>query len=465
MVLSPLPVATRTILLAKVAASAALLGLAVVTLNFATGIAWPLVIGSHHGFWFGFLQSFAAYWFTMVAASVFLFCAVLTVQGFSALLLPRRIFLIFSAMMQLAAFALFLGVFFLQPSLTSPDSIAAPGNHRTLACLPTYWFFALFNKLNSTLPPDLDWLAKRAWISLGTAISGAAASLLLCYLRTMKKTVEEPDLVPAGRGARWVPRIGSQLETAIVLFSLRTLLRSRQHRLAFAFYLALVFSIALSWLRTDLARSAPVPLLPDVLISTFIMMSFAVFGLRSVFSLPISLTANWMLRVTQLSSSESYVSATRRTLMMLAVAPVWIISALLSLPFRPWQHVAIHLTVLALAGWLFVELSLIRFYKVPFTCSYLPGKVHVQVIFWCFLLLVFVFAMVTAEYEVPALNSAMRSAVMIIVLMVATMGLWRYNQRQAKSAALYFEELLPEVITTLGVASLRPTMDEGTRAV
>ena len=55
----------------------------------------------------------------MVAASVFLYCAVLTIQGFTALLLPRRIFLSLSAILQLVAYGLFLGAFFLLPTFTS----------------------------------------------------------------------------------------------------------------------------------------------------------------------------------------------------------------------------------------------------------------------------------------------------------------------------------------------------------
>ena len=138
MVLSPLPLAPRTILLAKLAASASLLGLAIATLNFATGIAWPLLIGSHHDSVGGFFQSFAAYWFTMIAASAFIFCSVLTVQGFSALLLPRRIFLVFSALMQLAAFGTFLGAYFLLPSITPGSGMAAVENHAGLAWSPRH---------------------------------------------------------------------------------------------------------------------------------------------------------------------------------------------------------------------------------------------------------------------------------------------------------------------------------------
>lgn len=457
MVLSPLPLAPRTILLAKLAASASLLGLAIATLNFATGIAWPLLIGSHHDSVGGFFQSFAAYWFTMIAASAFIFCSVLTVQGFSALLLPRRIFLVFSAFLQLAAFGTFLGAYFMLPSITPGSGMAAVENHGMLAWSPPSWFFALFNQLNGSLPSELHRLAWRAWIGLGSVGMGAAASLLLCYFRTMKKTVEEPDLLPGSRGLHWSPGFGSPLRTAIVLFSLRSLVRSRQHRLAFAFYLAIVFSIALSWVRMERSSPVPLPLSGEFLSATLVMMSLAVFGLRSVFSLPISLQANWMLRTTQLSSSENYVAATRCTLVLLAVAPVWLISALLSFAFRPLPHVLVHLVLLALWGWLFVEVSLINFYKVPFTCSYLPGKVHVQVLFWCFLLLMIVFSLVAAEIELPSLASPARTLLLILSGAAAGSVLLVFNQHRAKSAVLYFEELAPEVITSLGLVWIPKT--------
>lgn len=451
MVLSPLPVAPRMILLSKVAASASLPGLAIVTLNFATGIAWPLLIGSRHESVWGFFQSFAAYWFTMIAASAFIFCSVLTVQGLSALLLPRRAFLAFSAFLQLAAFGLFLGGYFLSPSITTVGAMAAAENHALLAWSPPFWFFALFNRLNGSLPSELGWLAWRAWIGLSSVVLGAAVSLLLCYFRTMKKTVEEPDLVPGSRGLHWSPSFGSPLRTAIVLFSLRSLVRSRQHRLAFAFYLAMVFSIALSWARIELSSPVPEPLGGEFLSSTLVMMSLAVFGLRSVFSLPISLDANWMLRTTQLSPSRKYVAATRCTLLLLAVAPVWLISAGLSFGFRPVPHALVHLALLALLGWLFVEVGLINFYKVPFTCSYLPGKVHVQVVFWCFLLLMFVFSLVAAEIELPSLASPTRTLLLTGLVAAAASVLLIFNQRRAEAAVLYFEELAPEVITSLGL--------------
>lgn len=460
MVLSPLPVAPRTILFAKIAASGALLGIAILALNFASGIIGPLRLATQNGSGWGFFQSFAAYWVTMVAASMFLYCAVLTVQGLTALLLPRRIFLRLSAILQLAAFGLFLGVYFLQPSITTPAAMVASANQWLLACSPSYWFFALFNQLNGSLPSEFAWLAWRAWAGLFVVTFGAAVSLIFCYLHTMKKTVEEPDLVPGAGSSHWLPSFGSTLQTALILFTIRSLTRSRQHRVAFAFYLALVLAFALPLLRSELSTATPGPMPTDFLISTFIMMSFAVFGLRSVFSLPVSLAANWVLRVTQLRPSEKYIATTRRSLLCFAVLPIWLASAGLSLSFRPWLQVAYHLVALALLGCIFIELSLIGFYKVPFTCSYLPGKVNVQVVFWGFLVVLATIGISVAEFEHRALSNPVQYVCFITVLGIAAVGLWTFNRHHARSAVLYFEEIPPQLITTLGLVSVRPAMAE-----
>ena len=455
MVLAPLPVSPSTILFAKMAASAALLGLAILALNFASGIVCPLRLTIQHASGWGFFQSLAAYWTTMIAASLFLYCSVLTVQGFLTLLLPRRLFLRLSAILQLAAFVLIFSVYFLQPSFTTPAAMAAAKNHWMLACSPSFWFFALLNQLNGSLPANLTWLAWRAWIGTGTVISGAAASLLLCYLRNMKKTVEEPDLLPGGRGSHWTPRLGSPLQTAIVLFSIRSLRRSRHHRVAFAFYLALVFSIGLSSLKNVLAARPGGPPTTNFLISTFIMMTLIIIGLRSVFSLPISLNANWVLRTAQVHPTQNYTAATRRSLLLFAIVPVCIGSTMLAFSFRPFHQTAIHIAVLALVGCILVDLSLIGFYKVPFTCSYLPGNLNIQFAFWGFFIVFVPLAITGATYEQPALNSPFQSVCIVIVLASIASGLWAFNRYRAESAVLYFEELPPDLITTLGLAAVQ----------
>jgi hypothetical protein len=452
MVLGPLPVFPRTILLAKLSASATVLAIAVIALNCTSSIAMSVIFG---GSPLGILRFFAAWWIALFASALFLYGAVLAIQGLGALLLPRRLFLRISAALQIAAFGVFLAGRFLQPWLTTFSRLTSNDNHQLLAYSPTFWFFALFNHLNGTLSHELFWVAHRAWIALALVTTGATASLLLCYLRTMKKTVEEPDLVPGGSSIRWIPRLGGSLQSAIAIFSLRSILRSRQHRIVLAFSWSIIFAIALSIVHQAIANP-PEPVSLDLLMPTFIMMVFGVFGLRGLFSLPISLKANWLLQITQLRPTVQYSAASRRSLQLLGVAPVLLISAALATHFRPWQHVAGHLLFLTLFGCVLAELSLIRFYKIPFTCSYMPGKANIQVLFWGFVFVFFLLALTIGTWELAALAQPRKYLTLVAAFSGLYITLWIFNRIQARTAILYYEETPPEIITRLGLTYIPP---------
>ena len=111
------------------------------------------------------------------------------------------------------------------------------------------------------------------------------------------------------------------------------------------------------------------------------VMCITVVGTRVVFSMPISLRANWIFRVTQVSRAWEYMAAIRRPLFALGVAPVWILSAGILFSLWPWQLVVDHLVVLGLLGTNVEYLCLASFRKIPFTCSYLPGKSYLHVAF------------------------------------------------------------------------------------
>ena len=137
--------------------------------------------------------------------------------------------------------------------------------------------------------------------------------------------------------------------------------------------------------------------------------------------------------------------------LVLAVLPVWLLSALLALPLRPFNQVAGHLAVLALIGYILAELNLIGFYKVPFTCSYLPGKSNIQFIFWGFLVVVIAIAIPLMSEEWTALQNWTRYACMIGILLAVACALWAFNSYRAESAVIYFEEVPDEGILTLGL--------------
>ena len=88
-------------------------------------------------------------------------------------------------------------------------------------------------------------LAHRAWIALAIAASGAMATLLLSYFHTLRKIVESPDIVSGSHRIKWPVTFGKSLQGAVTSFCLRTLLRSRSHRVILSFYFGVGFAIVL----------------------------------------------------------------------------------------------------------------------------------------------------------------------------------------------------------------------------
>ncbi len=454
MVLAPLPVRTRTLFLAKVSAMATALGLTVALVNALSSVTWNShIVPAGSGFP-AVIRSFAAYWLTMFAAGTFLYCAVLSVQGLTALLLPRRLFLRVSAFLQMGAFCLFLCAFFLEPNINTPAALSAPQNQRALAWLPDYWFLGLFHALNGSLRPFYAPLAQRAALGLATVVIGAAGIFVLSYFRTLRKIVEEPDIVPNTRGWGWAPSVGDSLATAVVWFSARTLLRSRQHRVMLAFFSGVGFAFAFFVMRAAHLREQLTngKISVQLMVSTLVMMCAWVVGMRVVFSMPLTLRANWVFQTSTVRSPADYLKAIRRPLLVLGVAPVWIISAILFFWLFPWRPAAQHLTVLLLWGLIVAYMCLNEFQKIPFTCSYLPGKSYFHMTFLAAVgLLLIMVRGVIIEYR--ALQSPTAFALMTAILAaLAFAARWRaVSHADWETARVEYEDRPTPAILPLGL--------------
>jgi hypothetical protein len=261
-------------------------------------------------------------------------------------------------------------------------------------------------------------------------------------------------------------RLGNSLGTALLEFSARTLLRSRQHRVVLAFYLGIGFTAVIFLLFVLTSRHldrvthqvvvGPAPnapaLVANVLVATLVMMCAAVFGTRVVFSVPLSLRANWIFRVTQVRPTREYLAAIRRPLFFLAVLPIWAGSAAVCFSILRWRVAAVHLAVLALWGTILVYLCLYEFHKIPFTCSYLPGRSRVNLVVLGAVALLN-FLILGVEYERRALDDPKRYAPMLALLLVAAVAArWRtVGWSSPEDDELQFEQEETPVITGLGI--------------
>jgi len=455
LVLSPLPVKPRTVFRAKLAALGYAMALLVLALNVFTGLLWPAIFAPAAGF-LSLARTYAAFWICMLAAGAFLFFAVLTLQGIASQLLPRQLFLRSSAFIQVAAFCLLLGDFAMEPWGVTASVLHSPATYN----LPSYWFLGLFQELSGAsgpLQPVFAGLAQRAALALGLVFCGACASLLLFYLRMLGRVVEAPDILPSSR--RWnlpIPASAS-LTGAVTLFAVRTLLRSRTHRVILSFYCGVGITFAVPYafalfknggLALDASSNAG-----PLLAVSFLLLCAMVAGLRNVASMPIALRANWIFRITELSAPSAYLLAIRRALFVCGVLPVWIASGVFLCAFLPWTMVAQHLVVLALLGGLLVELCLYSFRKIPFTCSYLPGKGNLHFAFWACAIVLLPAVGKAAEWETEMLGAPLRFAAMIVVLGASLFGARKYAATTLQPLeTMQFDETESPLVQTLSLS-------------
>jgi hypothetical protein len=454
LVLAPLPVRKSTLFLAKVAALFAAPALAMVALNIFSGVVWPFLFRSDSGGFFGVLRAWPAYWITVFVAGGFLVLAILTLQGLAANLLPRQLFLRFSAVLQAAVMCTLMIVYFIEPSLESPAALAAAQNQRMLAWLPSYWFLALFNQLNGSMDPVLVPLAKRAWIGLGVSALGACTALLLCYFRLMRRMVEQPDILPQTRFVSWSPKFGNSLTGAITRFSMRTLLRSRQHRMILSFYLGIGITIVVGYVKVTNRGfgSTRGTVSNSFLFASILMMILTALALRVVASIPISLPANWIIRVTQVRSAKDYHRAIRWSWLTLGVAPVLVSIAAFLLAASPWRPALGHFCVMFWLGILLVEICLYTLRKIPFTCSYLPGKAGIHIAFWVCVIFFLRLLHDAAELEGRLLHRLLGGIMMVVIVALAAIGMRHLGASRADlTEELLFEEAYPAEVTSLGL--------------
>jgi hypothetical protein len=311
----------------------------------------------------------------------------------------------------------------------------------------------------SARPALLD-LANRAWIGLGAVGLTSALALLLSYFRTLRKIVEEPDIVPGSRRFHWLPRFGNSIATAVTQFSIRSLIRSRRHRVLVSFYSGIGFAVVILFLKTPVARHFAAASAGDpwhrvsspLLASSFVMLCAWILGIRSVFAIPLELRANWIFRITQVRPAAQYFAASRRAAYALALAPAWCTSAIFFLSFWPYPQALGHLAVLVLLGVTIVEWWLYSFRKVPFTCSYLPGKSNLHITFLLCVLLGLNATLWSADWERRALSDLSKYAWIVAALGIPATFAWLRRAREHRSnGELRFEEDLPPIIVSLGL--------------
>ena len=169
------------------------------------------------------------------------------------------------------------------------------------------------------------------------------------------------------------------------------------------------------------------------LVSSIVMMGFAVLAARLAFAMPRDFRANWIFRILPVQPVQQYRTASRRALLVVSVAPVWVGAAVVFLSMWPWRPAIGHLAALGLLGLVLVEIAVTDTPRIPFTRSYLPGKSRVHIAVYIGVAMLLPMALTASRFERDALQNRGTYALMMAGLGIAWAGARGRNAWLAKT--------------------------------
>jgi len=384
--LVPLPLGLRTLFLAKVTSLLLFMGLFSVMINAVSGVLFPLAATMSHATSADSARFLVAHFVSVVSGSAFVFLLLVGIQGACMTLLSRRLFRRVSVIIQSTLLVLLLSFFLVLSDLI----VAIRGSHDELyqhLFIPA-WFTALYDRIlgiERVHATSVSW--QIAGLAVAASVVFAAVFYALSYRRYLGQFHDAPST--SGSAANLVGRLVSRLarvlgkepeQAAAFDFVIATFGRSHRHRMvlgsclgvALAFCLAAVFILVTREGQAGLHRVSLTLLgLPSILCF------FLLAGVRFAFTIPSELSANWIFRTT-VFRPEIYWRGVRAAVWTVVLIPVFTLTTALFIFFWGWAGAWRFLLLESVAAVILMERMFLDFPKIPFTCSYLPGKADLK---------------------------------------------------------------------------------------
>ena len=393
------------------------------------------------------LTAAVAFALSSLSASLFAALAVVAVHGLLVLFAPRARLLAFSG----AVRGVLVGVLVLSLPLVARLPAAAQAfasDAWWLPWAPPAWFVGL----ERWLLGDGRHAALAAEAALATVLVliVSVASYILLYHRFDQVMLQPAPSQGEGGWSRsldqWVGR--APVRHAIRRFVSITIRRSVLHQGLIVGLLAGAGGFVLNSLLSVTGWNEPLDTRGRSFIFTLLwapmaMMILAIPAIRLALSVPLDLRSNWVFRMTEDVAGRAEVAAANvRIVLAFGVAvPLALIG-----PVQWWvlgPSAAVIIALEALIGWLVVEWVMADWGRIPFTCSYIPGKGFVPHMFAKGFASYLVFTFGTTL--ILRVSLALPGVALVVALMAgaAAGALSLHRTRQAPHTPLLFEDELP----------------------
>ncbi len=174
---------------------------------------------------------------------------------------------------------------------------------------------------------------------------------------------------------------------------------------------------------------------------------FAVSGLRAAFNFPAELRANWIFQTCDTEETQPHMRAARKWIVLMGMVPLFTLLAPVEIWFRGWRLAFIHLSFAFALSLVLLNLLLVWFRKIPFTCSYFPGKTSMAVMFFLYLAGFTAYSWTMADLEATLINQPGPLLLLYSLIAAGLYGLSRLErfERGVDDSLIYEDEPDPIV--------------------
>jgi len=173
-------------------------------------------------------------------------------------------------------------------------------------------------------------------------------------------------------------------------------------------------------------------------------------------NLPVSLEANWIFRMTEKPRIKAYFAGLRKAIFFLKIGPLFVLIFTVYTVLWDSRAAFFHSLYGLMISILVMEVLFTRFVKIPFACSYLPGKERIHV-FWFLYLVGFIgYVKIMGGIELELLKSPSKLIIVFAVVLLSIIGIriYQINILYKRDKIHYEEE--PEPIM-VGLDFKRPS--------
>jgi hypothetical protein len=464
--LLPLPIKTRTLFSAKFASVWFFVFLFYLVVNsLSTLMFWFYLAQWRSSSIIYGLRFMVVHWISALAASFFAFFIFGFFMGALISIFGYKIFNQISAFLRpvLIVFFVFMLVFFVAESLGnfllfSDFMQLKESNSLFLYLFPPMWFTGLYEVLTGnrdSLFLALSTLAVFAFILPPLAFYLTGALGYGRYMTKMqeakKKTMHLVKLKKSLLGLFNRIFLKSRVQRAVFYFFGKILKKSILHKMRLATYLAASIAVILVILVSSAGIVQTLSSVNTAFLSIPLILSFFLLvGMRVIVNIPITVEANWIFRLTETKDKKDYFTGLKKGIFFFVLFPLFVLLFLFYSFLWSWQIAFFHCLYGILVSLMLMEVLFYNYRKIPFACSYLPGKGKLH-IFWILYLISFsIYAFLLSFIEFKILNSPLYLFIsygVVLILIAALKASKKYFL--PKKLEIKYEEIPEPAMVTL----------------